>query len=145
MRCDNADSNVRQARVGQIAVMDQIARETTEASAKSQARRRQIEIAQAGVAAAVLSHRRNLDRIQAAKGLPIEALQSVQALANAQREYLRTLVDYDIRNSRCCAPWAGPSNSTAPFRARGQPRRSGRSREPIERGMPPKPAETANP
>ena len=93
---DGAGSNVRQARVRQIAMMDQIAREVTEASAQSQARRRQIEIAQAGVAAAVHSHRRNLDRIQAAKGLPIEALQSVQALAKAQREYLRTLVDYDV-------------------------------------------------
>lgn len=93
---DGAGSNVRQARVRQIAMMDQIAREVTEASAQSQARRRQIEIAREGVAAAVHSHRRNLDRIQAAKGLPIEALQSVQALANAQREYLRTLVDYDV-------------------------------------------------
>lgn len=92
---DGAGSMVRQAQVKQLAVMDQISREVTEASAQSQARRRQIEIAREGVQAAVESHQRNLDRIEAAKGLPIEALQSVQALANAQREYLRSLVDYD--------------------------------------------------
>lgn len=92
---DGASSLVRQAQVKQLAVMDQVSREVTEASAQSQARRRQIEIARDGVQAAVESHQRNLDRIEAAKGLPIEALQSVQALANAQREYLRSLVDYD--------------------------------------------------
>ncbi|HVW37833.1 MAG TPA: TolC family protein [Pirellulales bacterium] len=92
---DGASSMVRQAQVRQLAVMDQISREVTEASAQSQARRRQIGIAREGVQAAVESHQRNLDRIEAAKGLPIEALQSVQALANAQREYLRSLVDYD--------------------------------------------------
>lgn len=92
---DSATSAMRQAQVRQLAVMDQVAREVTEASAQSQARRRQIAIAQEGVAAAVNSHERNLERIEAAKGLPIEALQSVQALASAQREYLRTIVDYD--------------------------------------------------
>jgi outer membrane protein TolC len=92
---DGASSMVRQAQVRQLALMDQVSREVTEASAQSQARRRQIEIARDGVQAAVESHQRNLDRIEAAKGLPIEALQSVQALANAQREYLRSLVDYD--------------------------------------------------
>jgi outer membrane protein TolC len=92
---DGAGSLVRQAQVRQLAVMDKISREVTEASAQSQARRRQIGIARDGVQAAVDSHQRNLDRIEAAKGLPIEALQSVQALANAQREYLRAIVDYD--------------------------------------------------
>ena len=32
----------------------------------------------------------------AAKGLPIEALQSVQALAQSRREYLRAVYDYDV-------------------------------------------------
>ncbi|HEV3418553.1 MAG TPA: hypothetical protein VG056_17145, partial [Pirellulales bacterium] len=60
-----------------------------------QARRTEIETARRGIQSASDSHRRNLERIQAAKGLPIESLQSVQALAQARREYLRTLVDYD--------------------------------------------------
>jgi hypothetical protein len=41
------------------------------------------------------AQRQNLDRIEQAKGLPIEALQSVQALALARREYLRTIIDYN--------------------------------------------------
>ena len=95
-----ASSTVRQAQFRQLALMDQVAREVTEAHAQSQARRQQIEIAQAGVAAAINSHRRNLARIEQAKGLPIEALQSLKALAFAQREYLRTLVDYDTAQFR---------------------------------------------
>ena len=34
--------------------------------------------------------------IEDGKGLPIEVLQSVQALAVARREYLRTLIDYNV-------------------------------------------------
>ncbi len=107
-----AGSNVRQAQVRQLALMDQVAREVTEAHAQSQARRQQIEIAQEGVAAAINSHRRNLARIEQAKGLPIEALQSLQALAFAQREYLRTLVDYDAAQFRLLRALGWPIRDT---------------------------------
>jgi outer membrane protein TolC len=90
-----AQSNVRQAQVRQLATLDLVAREITEAHAQCEARRAQIAIAREGVEAAANSYQRNMDRIQDAKGLPIEALQSIQALALARREYLRTLVDYD--------------------------------------------------
>lgn len=92
----SASSVVRQARLRQIAAMDLVAREITEAYAQSRARRRQIEIAREGVEAALRSYERNLARIQEAKGLPIEVLQSVQALAIARREYLRTITDYNL-------------------------------------------------
>jgi outer membrane protein TolC len=93
---DDAQSAVRQAKLRQVALMDQVAREITEAYSQSQARRRQIAIAREGVRAASDSYRRNLARIEHVKGLPIEVLQSVQALGLARREYLRTLVDYDL-------------------------------------------------
>jgi outer membrane protein TolC len=77
-------------------MMDQVAREITEAHSQTEARRRQIAIAQEGVQAAVDSYRRNVARIEEGKGLPIEVLQSVQALAATRREYLRTLIDYNL-------------------------------------------------
>ncbi|HEV3005297.1 MAG TPA: TolC family protein [Pirellulales bacterium] len=92
---ENAGSVLRQAEVRQLAQMDLVAREITEAHAQVRNRRRRIETARIGVEAALNSHQRNLARIMDAKGLPIEALQSVQALALARREYLQTLIDYD--------------------------------------------------
>ena len=88
-------SQLEQAQIRQFDVADQIAREIVEAYAQTRARRKEIETARRGIQSAIDSHRRNLDRIQAAKGLPIEALQSVQALVQARREYLRTVIDYD--------------------------------------------------
>ncbi|HVC98778.1 MAG TPA: TolC family protein [Pirellulales bacterium] len=91
----DAQSAVRQAQVRQLAAMDLVSREITEAHAQVEARRRQIAIGREGVEAAANSYQRNLDRVLDARGLPLEALQSIQALAQARREYLRTLVDYD--------------------------------------------------
>jgi outer membrane protein TolC len=90
-----AQSVVSQAQVRRLAALDQVAREITEAHAQVEARRQQIAIAREGVAAALNSYERNLDRILDAMGLPLEALQSIQALAQARREYLRVLIDYN--------------------------------------------------
>jgi outer membrane protein TolC len=108
---DDAQSVVRQAQLRQVALMDQVAREITEAYSQSQARKQQIAIAREGVRAAVNSHRRNLERIEQAKGLPIEVLQSVQALALARREYLRTLIDYDLAQFSLYRALGWPSSS----------------------------------
>ncbi len=90
-----AQSTVRQAQVSQLATMDLIAREVTEAQAQVEALQAQIETAEKGVRLAASSFQRNLDRIEAAKGLPIEALQSAQSLAAARRDYLRVVVQYN--------------------------------------------------
>lgn len=79
----------------QFDAADQIAREVVEAYSQAQARRGEIETARDGIQSAIESHRHNLERIQNVKGLPIEALQSVQALSLARREYLRTVIDYN--------------------------------------------------
>jgi outer membrane protein TolC len=78
-----------------LAVMDQVAREVVEAQAQVQYRKREIPLARQGVEAALASHRQNVERIDEAKGLPIEVLQSIQALAQARRDYLRTLIEYN--------------------------------------------------
>jgi outer membrane protein TolC len=92
----DASSVVDQTRWRQAEVMDLVAREVIEANVQVRARRDQIKIAEEGVQVAVHSYELNLDRIKEAKGLPIEVLQSVQALDQARREYLRTVVDYNL-------------------------------------------------
>lgn len=91
-----ACSRVEQARLREVAVMDRIAREVVEAHTQVQARRKQIETARQAVQSAQSSFDQNMTRIRGGQGLPIEALQAVQALAQARREYLRTVTDYNI-------------------------------------------------
>ncbi|MEJ7591194.1 MAG: TolC family protein [Planctomycetaceae bacterium] len=91
-----ASSRIVQTRTKQIALMDQIAREIVESHAQTQSRWLQIQTAQEAVSAAQDSFDRNWDRIENGQGLPIEVLQSIQALTNAQREYTRAVADYNV-------------------------------------------------
>ncbi len=54
-----------------------------------------IDVSELGVESATDSYKRDLERIHEGQGLPIEVLQSLQALDEARREYLRTLADYN--------------------------------------------------
>jgi outer membrane protein TolC len=90
-----AQSRVEQARWRQVQVMDQVASEITEAATQVVSRRDEIELARGGIKAAEESYRRNSERIQDALGLPIEALQSIQALDRAQRQYVRSVADFN--------------------------------------------------
>lgn len=84
-----------QTRFDEMRVMNEVAREIVQAHAQVQARHRQIAISQQAVERATASFDRNLLRVRDLKGLPIETLQSIQALDQACREYLRALVDYN--------------------------------------------------
>ena len=90
-----ARSRIAQARTREMATMDRIAREVNESNAQVQSRKRQIEITQEAVKAAEDSFLKNWDRIRNGQGLPIEALQAIQALATARREYVRVVADYN--------------------------------------------------
>jgi outer membrane protein TolC len=92
---DEACARFQQARLRKVQVMDQVAREIMQAHAQVQSRHRQITVAEAGITAAENSYKRNMARIRDGEGLPIEVLQSIQALDQARREYLRTVVDYN--------------------------------------------------
>lgn len=92
---DNARSQIAQARMREVEMLDTVAREVVEAHAQVEARRRTIDVAKGAIASAEDSYRRNLERIRNAQGLPIEVLQSIQALDQARREYLRSVVDYN--------------------------------------------------
>lgn len=90
-----ARSRIYQARLREVAVVDQVAREVVEAHVQALSRKRQIDVAQGAVKVARDSYERNLARIKNAQGLPLEALQSIQALSQAQREYVRAIIEYD--------------------------------------------------
>ncbi len=90
-----ASSRIRQTRMKQVALMDQVAREIVESHAQVQSRSQQITTAHEAVNAAQDSFRRNWERIENGQGLPIEVLQAIQALTNAQKEYTRTVADYN--------------------------------------------------
>jgi outer membrane protein TolC len=90
-----AQSRVDQARFREVRVMDQVAREVVEAHAQAESLRGQIDVAKSGISVAGESYRRNLERIRGGQGLPLEVLQSIQALDQSRREYLRAVGDYD--------------------------------------------------
>lgn len=91
----NASAQIQQARMREVETMDQIAREVVEASTQVAARRKQVDVAKEGISSAQQSYDRNLERIRNAQGLPIEVLQSIQALDAAKREYLRAVTDFN--------------------------------------------------
>lgn len=92
---EGAQSRVEQARSIQVRVMNQVSREIVEAHVRSQSLRGQIAVAESGLRVAVQSYRRNLARIHGGQGLPLEVLQSLQALDQSRTEYLRAVGDYD--------------------------------------------------
>ncbi len=110
-------ARIQQARFEQLRVMDQVALDITESYSQVEFRRQQIEVSQKAIASAANSYTRNLERIRNAQGLPIEVLQSVQALETARRAYLNAVISYNQAQFRL--QWAlgwpvsAPANSVA--------------------------------
>jgi len=92
---EGARSKLEQVRLIQIRLTNQVSREIIEAHAQSQSLRGQIIVAESGIRVAGDSYQRNLQRIRGGQGLPLEALQSIQALDQSRREYLRAVGDYN--------------------------------------------------
>jgi outer membrane protein TolC len=91
-----AQSRISQAKSMELQQLDRVAREVVEAHIQSESRYRQIEVADRAIESANQSYDRNLERIRNGQGLPIELLQAVQAMANAKREYVRSVADYNV-------------------------------------------------
>jgi outer membrane protein TolC len=106
-----AQSQINQARLRQLAVMDLVAREVVEAHAAMTARREQLTAAGKALGAAQDSYRRNFDRIHGGEGLPIETLQSLQAWASAEREYVRAVTDFNAAQFRLQRATGWPINA----------------------------------
>ncbi len=97
---DERWSVYEQRQLQEVRLMDQIAREINVAHAQVRSRKGQIVVAESAVKAATESYDRNTNRIREGVGLPIETLQSIQALDQARREYVRTVVDYNAAQFR---------------------------------------------
>ncbi len=95
-----ASAVLKQQQLRQLDALDQVAREISEAQAQVHARSRALGPAEQGWRAAEQSRRRNVERIRAVQGLPIEALQANVALDAAQRSYLRSVTDYNTAQLR---------------------------------------------
>ncbi len=90
-----ASARVQQAKFEQVRLLDQVAFEITEAHQQVTHRRERVAIAQLAIESAQKSFDRNLSRIRDGHGLPLEVLQSVQALEQARRGYLNAVVDFN--------------------------------------------------
>lgn len=88
-------AQIQQAMYNKLRIMDQVAQEVSEARVQVLVRQEQIQASQRAVETAEDSYLRNLERIKEGHGLPIEALQSVQALETAERAYLRAVSDHN--------------------------------------------------
>ena len=92
---DATRSQYDQARFLQAQTLDRVAREIVEARAQVESRSGQITVAQSGITAANDSYQRDLERIREGQGLPIEVLQSLRALDEIRRDYLRAVTGYN--------------------------------------------------
>jgi len=92
---EGTGSLVRQAQIQELAALDMVAREVAAAHVQVVMRQQQIDTAREVVRIGIDAFEHNLVRIQRGEGLPIEALQSAQALLQARREFLRSVTDYN--------------------------------------------------
>lgn len=95
-----AQQKRRRAQVGQAAaerarLVNQVRREVMSAYALCLARREQVKVGRVGLQTAEAGFREDLARIRGAVGLPIEATNSLDLLADARQNFIRSLVDLD--------------------------------------------------
>lgn len=88
-------ARVEQAKFEKVRLLDQVAAEIAEAHSQVVHRRHRIDITQQAIQSAQDSYDRNLSRIRDGQGLPIEVLQSLRALEEARRSYLKAVVEYN--------------------------------------------------
>lgn len=131
----DAASRVQQAKYEKICVMDQVAREVSEAHARVRLRAERITLAQQAIESAENSYQRNLSRIRDGQGLPLEVLQSVQALEEARRTYLEAVANYN--EAQFQLQWALGWTVAAPEQSPQSPSHlPGPGRQPNHEGVP---------
>lgn len=88
-------ARIEQAKFENVRLLDRVAREVSEAHAQVVHRAARISITQRAIQSAEDSYKRNLSRIRDGQGLPLEVLQSVEALESARRAYLEAVTAYN--------------------------------------------------
>ena len=90
-----ASAATHQAKFQQLQQMDRVAREIADGQTQIVHRGQQVAILQSAIEAATNSNERNLSRIKDGEGLPLEVLQSIQALEQAQLSYARAVAQHN--------------------------------------------------
>jgi outer membrane protein TolC len=90
-----AASQVHQLEFRRVFLANRVRREVTEAYARLISARSQVAQAESSVKSAQSSYERNLARIRNAQGLPLEVLQSINALNSAKRDQLNAKANYN--------------------------------------------------
>ncbi|MEW4487327.1 TolC family protein [Thalassoglobus sp. JC818] len=90
-----ACAQIEQARYEKIRLLDQVAQQVVEAYSQVTHRSERIEITRKAIPTAMDAFERDLGRIRDGQGLPIEVLQSIRALENAERSYLNSVIEYN--------------------------------------------------
>jgi outer membrane protein TolC len=98
------NAQIQQATFTKLRIMDQVAQEVAEAYVQVVIRQQQLKVAESAIDSARNSYRRNMDRIRDGQGLPIEALQAIQALEASQRAYLCAVANHN--RSQVTLQWA---------------------------------------
>ena len=88
-------ARMQQANYEKIRILDQVTKEITDAYTQISHRNQRIQLTQQAIETAQNSFELNLSRIREGQGLPIEVLQTIHALEEAQRAYLNAVVDYN--------------------------------------------------
>ena len=88
-------SQFRQAMLESFRIGDLVTAEVSTAYHRVGVQRKRMTLAEENVQQAIESYRKNITRIRGLEGLPLEALQAVQALAAARRTNLAALVGYN--------------------------------------------------
>lgn len=92
---DERRSQFQQSMLKMSRSRDRVTTDVTQAYYGIQAERKQIALAETNMKTATESYQQNINRIRALEGLPLEALQSIHAIAAARRALLRAIVDYN--------------------------------------------------
>lgn len=108
----SAESRVQQAMFEKLQRMDDVAREVSDAFMQIHFRRERMLVTQRAIETAQNSYSRNLERIRDGQGLPLEVLQSVQALEDAQRAYAESVAAFNTAQFQL--QWALGWRVTAP-------------------------------
>lgn len=110
-----SSSRVQQAKFEKLRVLDQVAREVSDAYSQVRFRSEQIAITERAIQSAESSYELNLARIRDGQGLPLEVLQSIQALETARRTYLRAVIDHNQAQFRLQWALGWPVSAPATF------------------------------
>lgn len=85
----------RRAKIRLQITRDTVTEEVTVAYVRAREGRRQMELAVENVKESRISFDLNMQRVHGAEGLPIEALQALQAAAEAREAYIRSIADFN--------------------------------------------------